>query len=137
MMNRKNFHDFSKCFQIDFLCQIFLLLWLKFQIVLSALHIFRFHTFCSVIFVLCRLWWWFYQTTKNLGEDGFGRWVAHLWCCIEYSPVSVAMAGCSEGGTVSGRVRALNVSNPAHSNRAPRVAATVMPSTQLRTRTSF
>lgn len=35
------------------------------------------------------------------------------------------MAGCSEGGTaVSGRARALNESNPAHSKRAPSVAAT-------------
>lgn len=46
-----------------------------------------------------------------------------------YSPVSVAMAGCSEGGTVSGRARALYESNPAHSNRAPTVAATLMPAT--------
>lgn len=41
------------------------------------------------------------------------------------------MAGCSEGGTapaVSGRARALNESNPAHSNRAPTVAATLTPS---------
>lgn len=44
-----------------------------------------------------------------------------------YLPVSVAMAGCSEGGTVSGRARALNESNPAHSNLAPNVAATLMP----------
>lgn len=45
-----------------------------------------------------------------------------------YSPVSVAMAGCSEGGTaMSGRARALNESNPAHSNLAPTVAATLTP----------
>ncbi|KAL4704647.1 hypothetical protein ACJJTC_013431 [Scirpophaga incertulas] len=41
------------------------------------------------------------------------------------SPGSVAMAACSEGGTVSGRARALNASTPAHSSRAPTVAATV------------
>lgn len=52
-----------------------------------------------------------------------------------YSPVSVAMAGCSEGGTVSGRARALNVSTPAHSKRAPTVAATLM-TTDYRTRKS-
>lgn len=45
-----------------------------------------------------------------------------------YLPVSVAIAGCSEGGTaMSGRARALNESNPAHSNRAPTVAATLTP----------
>lgn len=35
-----------------------------------------------------------------------------------YLPVSVAMAGCSQGGTVSGRARAL-YSSPAHSTRPP------------------
>ncbi|KAF9808830.1 hypothetical protein SFRURICE_010924 [Spodoptera frugiperda] len=52
---------------------------------------------------------------------------------FRYSPVSVAMAGCSEGGTVSERARALNVSNPAHSSLPPSTAATVMPSVNLRT----